>query len=131
MARKSIPEASYIVLARKLVEVKLALKAATHSKKSLERLVANAMHAVGISSFKFMRGEQKYKTTLHRPTVQAVCLQKLYTAVRAEEITLDEFLRCVEPNNETVLETFGQDFFDKVTTYERGPLSLTISLVAE
>ena len=129
---KKPPEASYILLARELTKIKLALKQTTHAKKQVERLVASAMHAVGVSSFRFKVTDDgpTYQAKLNRPTVQTVDMQRFYALVRTEQISLDEFLRCCSADESEVLALFGKDTLDLISTYDKGPLQLTIGEVS-
>jgi hypothetical protein len=126
---RTLPEASYIKIAREIVRTVAARKEATDTLKTAKRLCATTMHSAGVTNFAFDVEGKRYKANLTRKIKQKTDIQRLYMAVRAETITLDEFLRCVTVNDETVLDLFGQDFFDTVSTHERGPIDLHISPV--
>lgn len=121
---RRLPEANYIPLARKALEATLSRKQAQASEKDAKRVCAQAMHSVSVKDFAFNVENKRYRARLARPTTQHVCVQKLYTAVRNQEVTLDEFLSIVTPDDTAVLNRFGKDFYDRVSTYDRGPLGL-------
>lgn len=126
---RRLPEASYIALAKEFVKARSLRMKANDEEKAAKRLCAVAMHSVGKTGFAFDVEGVPHKAKLARKTEQSVCIQKLYTAVRSGEVSLDEFLTCVEVNDERVLSLYGQDFFDRVSTFVRGPLNLFIGKV--
>lgn len=106
---RPLPEASYISLARRVLVASQLKQKAADDELQAKRECATSMHSVHMTEFDMNVEGKDYSVKLARRWVEQINVRKLYTLLANGEITLDEFLDCIEAPIKSVEETLGDD----------------------
>lgn len=121
-------EGPYIQFARDFVNANTAKNEASRLEKRAKQACARAMHDSSVTTFKFNVGNVPYTAALDRSEAMKVSVRHLYTMVRENEITLDEFLDCCSASQEAVSETIGPARLSRVLKTVLRPLDLRVKI---
>jgi hypothetical protein len=126
---RRLPEGNYIPLARRVLVAQQLKAKAAEDELSAKRSCASAMHSVDMTEFEFSVEGSRYKASLERKYKREVNVRKLYTLLANNELTIDEFLSCIEAPLSKVNEVLAPDTVSYLCDSVKGGLDLYITEV--
>lgn len=120
-------EADYIPLARRALVASQLKAQASDEEIAAKRSCASAMHSVNVTEFPLVVEGKRYNAKLERPWGKRINVRKLYTMVRADEISLEDFLDCITATPKAVEEILGESAVTRTIEDVKLGLNLTFS----